>query len=114
MAGQDVAGDVDRQGDRAPGHVRALDGAAVEVPRQDRVAGASVGVLADPTGAEDVAGADLQQTAFDVVRHGIGLRSFDALLWQLVGRSTDIGRPTESTPGQSLVKPRAVADRGGW
>src|SRR5262245_15806619 len=74
---EDVLGDVGRDGDRQPADVDAFDRALLDTPGNRRVARLVVGVLADPARAEHVARADLEQPAFDVVRHGlasVGLR----------------------------------------
>src|SRR4029079_2701344 len=85
---RDVCGDRERQA----ADVDALDRALLDAPGDRRVAGLVVGVLADPAGAQDVAGADLEQPAFDVVSHRASPRLS-------VGRSTDIGRMTEPYDG---------------
>ena len=50
--------------------VDALDLALDDAIGQRAPAGAVVGILADPAGAEDVAIADLQQVAFEPISHG--------------------------------------------
>ena len=50
--------------------VDAVDRALVDAPRDDRVAGAVVGILADPARAQDAAVADLEKTTFQVIAHG--------------------------------------------
>ena len=69
VALEDVAGDMRGSGDRHAGHVDSIDRAFVHAPRHDGVAGAVVGVLADPAGTQDVAIADFQQTTFEVIAH---------------------------------------------
>ena len=66
---QDVLRDVGGDRHRQPADVDALDRALLDAPGDHRVAGLVVRVLADPARAQDVAGADLQQPAFDLVRH---------------------------------------------
>ena len=57
----------------------------------DRVAGAAVGVLPHPARAEHVAGADLEEPAFDVVAHGC-LRDAGPMSWcESVDRPTSVG-----------------------
>ena len=67
---QDVLGDVGRHGDRQAAHVDAFDGSLLDAPGDRGVAGRVVRVLAHPARAQDVAGADLEQPALDVVGHG--------------------------------------------
>jgi hypothetical protein len=66
---QHIAGDVRHHRDRAAGHVDAVDRALVEVIGQHRVAGAVIGILADPAGAQHPAIAHFQQAAFQVIGH---------------------------------------------
>ena len=69
VALQDVAWHVRDHCDRPAGHVDAIDRALVETPGDDRVAGAVVGILADPARAEHTAIADFEQASFEVIRH---------------------------------------------
>jgi hypothetical protein len=39
------------------------------MPGEQAITRAAVGVLSDPTGTEDVAGADLQQASFQLIGH---------------------------------------------
>ena len=66
---EDVPRNVREDHERASGHVRAVDRPTLEVPGEHAVAGAAVGILPHPARAEDVAGADLEQTAFQLVSH---------------------------------------------
>ncbi len=69
VAFQDVAGDVRDGGDRGAGHIDIVDRALVHVPGDDRVAGAEIGVFADPARTQDTAVADLEQPAFKLIAH---------------------------------------------
>ncbi|OGO52929.1 MAG: glycine--tRNA ligase [Chloroflexi bacterium RBG_16_69_14] len=89
---QHVPWDVNGQRDRPPGDVDAFDRPAVDVPGERRIARSAVGVLPDPAWAEDVAAADLEQLALDLVRHGDPFLSGDGCD---IGHTTDIGRTTE-------------------
>src|SRR5262249_55608550 len=71
VALEDIAGDVDQTGEGAAGDVHALDHATIDMPGGDGVAGASIGIFADPAGAEDGAVADFQQPAFQFVGHDV-------------------------------------------
>src|SRR5206468_4425185 len=57
------------RGNRVAANVHPVDRALVDAPRDDGVAGAVVGILADPARAEDAAVADFEQTAFQVIAH---------------------------------------------
>jgi len=70
VALQDVAGDVSEDRQRPPGNVRAVHGALHDMPGQDALADPAIRILADPTGAEGIAGADLQQLTLELVGHG--------------------------------------------
>jgi hypothetical protein len=70
VALQDVARHVRDHRDRPVGHVHAVDRALVEMPRDDGVAGAEIGILADPAGAQHAAIADFEQPPFEVITHG--------------------------------------------
>src|SRR5215208_5576005 len=69
VALKDVTGDVGQEGQAKPRDVHTVYRAIIHVPRQDRIAGAVVRVLADPAGAQHVAVADLQQAPFQLIGH---------------------------------------------
>ena len=79
--------------ERAPGHVDAVDGPLVVVPRQHTVARATVRVLADPARAQDVARADFEQLPFDFVARVL-FRSFCLLFDNGHGVKTPSARVT--------------------
>src|SRR4029453_9046916 len=64
-----VAGHVGQGDDRAAGDVDTVDGAFVEVPSNDGVAGAVVGILANPARAQHPAVANFEKSAFEMVSH---------------------------------------------
>jgi hypothetical protein len=67
VALEDVAGDVDDADERKSTHIHTADLPAREVVRDDRLAKAVVGIVADPAGAERLAVADLQKAALQLV-----------------------------------------------
>jgi len=73
VARQDVAGNVRDQRNRMAGDVDAVDRALVEMPGNDGVAGAEVGILADPAWAQHATIADLEQSSFQMIGHGFPL-----------------------------------------
>src|SRR6185369_3123716 len=60
VALQDVAGNVRDHRDRPAGDVDAVDRPLVEMPRNDRVAGAEVRILADPARTQHATVADFE------------------------------------------------------
>src|SRR4029079_15132329 len=100
VPGERVPGDVHRQAQAPVGDVDAEDRAAIDVPAEDRVARAvPVRVLADPAGAQDVAGAHLQQPALHRVGRRLRGSDHDRLLGCVTARQyyartggRDIGR----------------------
>ena len=75
VALQNVARHMGDQRDGLSRHIDAVDRSLVEVPRDDGVAGAVVGILADPAGAEYAAVADFEETPFEVISHVDSLMS---------------------------------------
>src|SRR5439155_8494009 len=67
---QNVAGDVRDHRDGSTGYIDPVDRAGIEAIGQHRIAGAVVGILADPARTEDATIADLEQTPFEMIRHG--------------------------------------------
>ncbi len=70
VALKDVAGHVGDHRDRAIGHIDAVDRSLVEMPRDDRVAGLEIGILADPARTQYPTVANFEQTAFELITHG--------------------------------------------
>ena len=69
VALEHVAGDEHGDTEVQARHVDALDLAVLDLIGQRGLAGAIVGVLADPTGAEGVAVANLEQVALEPIGH---------------------------------------------
>src|SRR6266853_796206 len=69
IALKDIARHVRDTHDGRAGVVNTLDIALVEMPRYDGVAGAVVGILADPARAQHATIADFKKTAFEVICH---------------------------------------------
>src|SRR5690606_61376 len=68
---QDVARNMRDHRDGPAGDIDAVDRALVEVPGDDRVAGAEIRILANPARAQHAAVAHFEQASLEVIGHGI-------------------------------------------
>ena len=71
IALQDIARHMREHRDRGAANVDTVDATLVEVPGHDGIAGAGIGIFTDPAGAKDAAIADFEQSAFQMIRHGL-------------------------------------------
>ena len=104
---------------RAARHVHAVDGALVEMPGDDRVAGLVVRVLADPAWTEDAAVADFEQPSFEVISHESLLpgcrKEEDAAGTVPAGRGEIIVRALRPRfPSHATLRPSALGDPIAW